>query len=108
MTDDGEQGSLPVIQVRRQRGGWALKESHDDDRDQHCLPLTMPRRPSNTKISCEDRTILALAGFVSFILLFDGAGRSLSATVANPLIPCWEQMPFLPQHPRPDSIPKHE
>jgi hypothetical protein len=28
---------------------------------------------ANTKISCEDRAILAFAGFVSFILLLDRA-----------------------------------
>jgi hypothetical protein len=30
------------------------------------------RSRPNTKISCEGRAILALADFVSFILLFDG------------------------------------
>ena len=31
--------------------------------------------PQNTEISCEDRAILAFAGFVSFISLLDGMGR---------------------------------
>jgi hypothetical protein len=33
---------------------------------------------SNPKISCEDRAMLAFAGFVSFILLFDGVSATLS------------------------------
>jgi hypothetical protein len=32
-----------------------------------------PQGPQNTEISCEDRAILAVAGFVSFILLLGGA-----------------------------------
>jgi hypothetical protein len=39
------------------------------------IPLrsfSMLQRRSNTEISCEGRATLAIAGFVSFISLFDG------------------------------------
>jgi hypothetical protein len=39
--------------------------------------------PQNTEISCEDRAILALAGFVSFISLFCGPLTSLSAFLTS-------------------------
>ena len=45
----------------------------------HAMPQLFPsftlpaQRLDNTKISCEDRAILALAGFVSFIFLLDRA-----------------------------------
>ena len=40
-----------------------------DDVSRTESPLGLP----NTEISCEDRAILAFAGFVSFISLLDGA-----------------------------------
>jgi len=68
-------GSMAREPASPGRNAWQQQDrSPPSDRHHGILPPVVSfRRPSNTEISSEDRAILAIAGFVCFISLLDGA-----------------------------------